>query len=53
MTYGWFGLNRLIGSGHTALGAAVDTIDIAGQAGLLLILLGLSYSGLRQTGKVL
>lgn len=35
LTYGWFGLRRLVGSGHTALGVPTTTFDIITQVLLL------------------
>ncbi|CAM1340585.1 hypothetical protein [Tenacibaculum amylolyticum] len=47
-TYGWFGLRRLLVSGHTALGVPTTTIDLVGQVMLLLAILGMSYLALRR-----
>lgn len=49
MTYGWFGLRRLMVSGHTAMGVKATTIDVAGQWGLLLGLLGLCWVARRRS----
>lgn len=48
VTYGWFGLRRLLISGHTALGVPTTTIDLVGQVSLLLAILGVSYLALRR-----
>ncbi len=43
LTYGWFGLRRLIVNGKTALGMKAEPVDIVGQVILLLALLGLCW----------
>lgn len=43
VTYGWFGLRRLMVSGHTAMGVKATTVDVVGQWGVLLALLGLCW----------
>ncbi|WP_299119238.1 hypothetical protein [uncultured Tenacibaculum sp.] len=48
LTYGWFGFQRLIISGHTAMGVPTTTIDIIGQILLLIIILGISYIALKK-----
>ncbi len=48
LTYGWLSLRRLIVLGGTALGVPTTPVDVAGQAALLLLMVGLSYLGWRQ-----
>lgn len=48
LTYGWFGLQRLIVSGHTAMGVPTKTIDVVGQVCLLLMILGICYMAIRR-----
>ena len=48
LTYGWFGLRRLIVSGHTAMGVPTKTIDVVGQVCLLIIILGISFIALKK-----
>lgn len=49
MTYGWFGLRRLMVSGHTAMGVKATTMDVVGQWALLLALLGLCWVSYRRS----
>ncbi|OSY89545.1 hypothetical protein WH52_02625 [Tenacibaculum holothuriorum] len=51
LTYGWFGLRRLIVSGHTAMGIPTKTIDIIGQVCLLILLLLISIISLKKLQK--
>ena len=51
LTYGWFGLRRLIVSGHTAMGIPTKTIDVVGQASLLVIILGISFIAIKKATK--
>ncbi len=48
LTYGWFGLRRLIVSGHTAMGVPTKTIDIIGQVCLLIVILVISIISLKK-----
>ncbi|WP_170415778.1 hypothetical protein [Ruegeria atlantica] len=43
LTYGWFGLWRLLVNGKTAMGVKAEPTDIAGQVMLLVAVLGLSW----------
>ncbi|WP_371169797.1 hypothetical protein [Aliiroseovarius sp. 2305UL8-7] len=43
LTYGWFGLWRLVVNGKTALGVKTEPADIVGQVCLLLAILGVCW----------
>ena len=51
MTYGWFGLRRLLVSGHTAMGIKTTPIDVVGQVALLLVLLAMYWVAIRKQGR--
>lgn len=48
LTYGWTSLRRLIVAGGTALGVPTTPIDVVGQVGLLLVMLGFAYVAWRR-----
>jgi hypothetical protein len=52
LTYGWFGLWRLIVNGKTALGVKAEPIDITGQVCLLVAMLGVCWIALKLQDKV-
>jgi len=43
VTYGWISLRRFAVAGGTSLGVPTAPIDVVGQTGLLLVMLGLGY----------
>lgn len=43
LTYGWFGLWRLVVNGKTAMGVKAEPIDIVGQVCLLVAMLGVCW----------
>lgn len=48
LTYGWFGLWRLVVNGKTAMGVKAEPIDIASQVVLLLAMLSLCWLAYRR-----
>ena len=51
VTYGWISLRRLVVAGGTSLGVPTTPIDVIGQAGLLLVMLGLAGLAWRQVSR--
>lgn len=51
VTYGWISLRRLVVAGGTSLGVPTTPIDVIGQAGLLLVMLGLGVMAWRQVSR--
>ena len=43
VTHGWISLRRFVVAGGTSLGVPTTPIDVVGQTGLLLVMLGLGY----------